>query len=247
MFIPPKLIGHRGVKNLCPENTLDSIKLARQLGLDWVEIDIKVSKDLIPILLHDESLNRTTNGKGLAIDFNYSEIKKFDAGIFFYKHPTKIYIPTLKEILIYCKKYNIGINIELKSNLGFEKENIQAIANLLKNNNFNNTYFFSSFDWESIILMKKYIPNAFYGILIDKFDKNHSLENVLAICNKFNFFCCGFNKNIMSLDVIKEMKKNNLITTIYSDDNLKLIDAKKFWSMGVDSIFIDDPSEFKIS
>ena len=60
----PKLIGHRGVKNLCPENTLNSINQAFDLGLNFVEVDVKISKDNIPILLHDDTLNRTTNGNG---------------------------------------------------------------------------------------------------------------------------------------------------------------------------------------
>ena len=59
-FILPKLIGHRGVKNLKPENTLESITKAFDLGLECVEIDVKVSKDSIPLLLHDDTLDRTT-------------------------------------------------------------------------------------------------------------------------------------------------------------------------------------------
>ena len=74
----PKLIGHRGVKDLCPENTLESILKAFDLGLSFVEIDVKISKDRVPILLHDDTLDRTTNGSGLAIDYDYENIKKLD-------------------------------------------------------------------------------------------------------------------------------------------------------------------------
>ena len=81
----PKLIGHRGVKDLCPENTLESILKAFDLGLSFVEIDVKISKDRVPILLHDDTIDRTTNGSGLAIDYDYENIKKLDAGKFFYK------------------------------------------------------------------------------------------------------------------------------------------------------------------
>ena len=145
MLNPPKLIGHRGVKNLSPENTLNSIELAYKIGLKWVEIDVKVSKDLIPILLHDDTLDRTTNGNGLVIDFTYNELKNLDAGSFFYNHPTKIYIPTLENTLLLCKENNLGLNIELKPNLGFEKKNIEAIANLLRRLSFTNQYFFRNF------------------------------------------------------------------------------------------------------
>ena len=60
--------------------------MAYKLGLKWIEVDVKITKDKIPIILHDDSLDRTTNFKGLAIDFLYEEIKEFDAGLFFYNY-----------------------------------------------------------------------------------------------------------------------------------------------------------------
>jgi glycerophosphoryl diester phosphodiesterase len=244
---PPKLIGHRGVKNLSPENTLSSIELAHALGLEWVEVDIKISQDLIPFLIHDDTLDRTTNGEGPPTNFNYSEIKKLDAGIFFYKHPTKIYMPTLHEVLIFCEKNNMGLNIELKPNLGFEKKNVTAIAKLLSSFNFTNQYYFSSFDWNSLVLMKELLPSAYYGLLIHDFENNIFLSNALEICKKYNFSCCGFNQEIINTDIINEVNMEGLITTIYSEKNLKPNEANELWSKGVKSIFIDDPSEFKIS
>jgi len=81
----PKLIGHRGVKDLCPENTLESISRAFEIGLNFVEIDVKISRDKIPILLHDDTLDRTTNGSGLAIDYDYENIKNLMRENFFIK------------------------------------------------------------------------------------------------------------------------------------------------------------------
>jgi len=118
----PKLIGHRGVKDLCPENTLESILKAFDLGLSFVEIDVKISKDRVPILLHDDTLDRTTNGSGLAIDYNYENIKKLDAGKFFYKENTNIFIPKLEDILSLCINYKGNLNIELKPNKKLKKK-----------------------------------------------------------------------------------------------------------------------------
>ena len=85
----PKLIGHRGVKDLAPENTLDSINEAIKLNLKWIEVDVKISKDHKPFLLHDEYLDRTTSGSGLPYQFNYEQIKKLDAGSWFNKKYSK--------------------------------------------------------------------------------------------------------------------------------------------------------------
>ena len=245
IFSPPKLIGHRGVKNLAPENTLDSIYLANKIGLKWVEVDVKISKDFVPILLHDSTLDRTTNGKGLPVDFNYNDLKKLDAGSHFYNYSTKIFIPTLFQVLTYCQNNKIGINIELKPNLGFEKDNIISIVKIFKNFNLSNDYYFSSFDFNSIIMMKKNLPYTNCGLLIDNFDENISLDNVIEISNKYKFISCGLNKDIINLEIIKKLKKN-LILTVYSGENLKSDEANQLWSMGIQSIFTDDPTDLKI-
>ena len=242
----PKLIGHRGVKNLAPENTIESIKLAKQLGLKWVEIDVKVSKDLIPILLHDDTLERTANNKEFPNKLNYRNIKKLDAGLFFYNKITNIYIPTLSEILLFCSNNNIGLNIELKPNLDFRVENNLAIAKLFSTFPLNIQYYFSSFDLESLISMKKIIPNAYYGFLVDEFTHNLSIDDIIKTCSNFNFFSCGLDKNIINSDIIDKMKKQDLIITSYSQENFTIKEANELWEKGVKSIFIDDPIGFKI-
>ena len=103
-FSLPKLIGHRGVKDLKPENTFESILTAFDLGLECVEIDVKISKDNIPLLLHDDTLDRTTDGSGLVCDYTFEEINKLDAGYYFYKSKTEIKVPSLSSILDLVKK-----------------------------------------------------------------------------------------------------------------------------------------------
>ena len=183
----PKIIGHRGVKDLAPENTLDSIIEAFRIGLKWIEIDVKISKDNIPFLLHDDDFDRTTNGTGIASSYNYSQIKKLDAGKFFYKKDTKIYPPTLKEVLSLCKKNKGGIIIELKPNLGLEKINVEEI---LKITNLFKEYvplYFSSFDLDSCIVVKEISSSNSCGILIHNFN-HYSFEEILKIIEKFKFF-----------------------------------------------------------
>ena len=123
-FILPKLIGHRGVKNLKPENTLESINTAFDLGLECVEIDVKVSQDNIPLLLHDDTLDRTTTGSGLVCGFTFDQINQLDAGYFFYKSKTDIKVPSLRNILDLIKREQKYLNIELKPNKNYEKLNV---------------------------------------------------------------------------------------------------------------------------
>ena len=237
----PKLIGHRGVKNLCPENTLESINKALDLGLSYIEVDVKVSKDEIPILLHDDTLDRTTNGNGLVVNFNYEDLIKLDAGGFFYNKKTDIFIPKLVDVLKLCKTRNGNINIELKPNKSFEKINVRKIIELTKEIE-DVEIFYSTFDIKSFIEISNLFMNSNRSFLLDSFDE-YSLVDFISISENYNANICGLNIEIISKEIIEKIKEKNLLVTVFSENNIGLIDAKECFNIGVDSIFIDDPSE----
>ena len=235
----PKLIGHRGVKDLCPENTLESISRAFDLGLSFVEIDVKISKDRVPILLHDDTLDRTTNGSGLAIDYDYENIKKLDAGKFFYKENTNIFVPKLEDILSLCTNNNGNLNIELKPNKKFEKENVYQIFKITKNIN-QIDIFFSSFDMISILEISKLYPQSIRSFLLDDF-KEYNIDDLISISINHDLKICGLNIDLVTTDIIKKIKESNIAITVYSDKNINLSSANDIFSIGVDSIFVDNP------
>ncbi len=237
----PKLIGHRGVKDLCPENTLESINKAFDLGLNYIEIDVKISKDEVPILLHDDTLDRTTNATGLAINYDYNDLKKFDAGSFFYKKDTNINIPKLSEVLELCKKRKGNLNIELKPNKGFEKLNVKRIIEQTRKfNEFQ--IFYSSFNIDSFIEISECLSSANTGLIIDNFEYQ-SLDDIINISSKYNANVCGFNIDIITNEIIKKIKDNNFFVTVYSNKNINFKEALNCFNIGVDSVFTDDPRE----
>ncbi len=240
-FKLPKLIGHRGVKDLCPENTLESIARAFEIGLNFVEIDVKISKDKVPILLHDDTLDRTTNGNGLAIDYDYENIKKLDAGKFFYKKNTNIFVPKLEDILSLCANNNGNLNIELKPNKNFEKENVDQICKITKNIN-QIDIFFSSFDMISILEISKLYPQSIRSFLLNDF-KKYNIDDLISISINHDLKICGLNIDLVNADIIKKIKETNMVITVYSNKNINLSRANDIFSIGVDSIFVDNPSE----
>lgn len=231
---------------MAPENTLESIIQAFQIGLKWIEVDVKISKDDIPFLLHDENFDRTTNGTGIASSYNYSQIKKLDAGKFFYKKDTKIYPPTLKEVLSLCKKNKGGINIELKPNLGLEKKNVEEILKITKIFEEHVSLYFSSFDLESCIVVKEIILNSSCGLLINDFN-HYSFDSILRIIEKFNFFSCGLSINIINTELVRRLKSMNKLITVFSEKNITNKQAFELWDIGVDSIFSDDPTDILLN
>ena len=241
-FILPKLIGHRGVKNLKPENTLESITKAFDLGLECVEIDVKVSKDNIPLLLHDDTLDRTTNGSGLVCDFTFDQINQLDAGYFFYNLKTDIKVPNLISVLDLIKRKQKYLNIELKPNKNHEESNVK---NVLKEINIisNDRIYFSSFDLASCVILKEHTPYLQCGFLNDDFTK-FNIDETIDICKKYNFFSCGINLNLFSNSVVNQFVENEIQVTVYADNNISKVEAHNLWNNNVTSIFIDDPTEY---
>lgn len=91
--------GHCGAAGYAPENTLASIQKAIELGVDRIEIDIHQSKDSIVVVLHDESVDRTTDGRGIIAEMTYNEIRQLDAGLFFSPEFKGEKIPSFEEVL----------------------------------------------------------------------------------------------------------------------------------------------------
>jgi glycerophosphoryl diester phosphodiesterase len=128
----PPVIGHRGAAGAAPENTLASIKKARELGATWIEFDVKLTKDGHPILFHDDCLERTTDGRGAVAAITLAEIRRVDAGGWFGPAFRGEPVPTLAQALALCAELGLGINVEIKPCPKREIETAQVtVATLL--------------------------------------------------------------------------------------------------------------------
>jgi glycerophosphoryl diester phosphodiesterase len=110
---PVMVIAHRGFSGAAPENTLASFQKAIETSSDMIELDVQLSRDRKLVVLHDEALQRTTNGRGRVVDYTLQELKKLDAGSWFGEQFSGERIPTLKEVLELARG-QILVNIELK-------------------------------------------------------------------------------------------------------------------------------------
>lgn len=110
----PLIVGHRGAKASSPENTLPAIEEAHAQGATWIEFDAKLTKDGVPILMHDETLDRCTNGKGNVADHTLAQIRELDAGAWYGPQFKGTKIPTLEEAMALMAKLGMGFNIEIK-------------------------------------------------------------------------------------------------------------------------------------
>lgn len=121
------IIGHRGASEYAPEHTIPSYEMARELGADYIEIDLQRTKDGVLVAMHDSTVDRTTNGNGEVSSFTLSDLKKLDAGSWFnqkkprYSSPVyeSLRIPSLEEIFQHFGK-EVKYYIELKGTTGIE-------------------------------------------------------------------------------------------------------------------------------
>ena len=127
----PKIIGHRGCASYAPENTLEGLHTAADMGVEWVELDVKLTKDDIPVIFHDDTVERTTNGSGALKDFTLQELKELDAGSWFAEGFYGCTIPTLEEAVDVLLERDLGLNLEIKPCPGREKESAEIALDML--------------------------------------------------------------------------------------------------------------------
>jgi len=119
------VIGHRGAPALAPENTLPSFMKAIELGVDYVEFDVRASSDGELVIIHDEAVNRTTDSKGLVSSYTSASLRKLDAGGWFGEEFRNVRIPTIDEVLRLMKDKTSAV-IHIKHE-GIEDEVLNAV------------------------------------------------------------------------------------------------------------------------
>jgi len=156
----PRVIGHRGAMGHAPENTLAGLEKAAAMGVRWVEFDVKLTADNQIILMHDDDLERTTDGKGRVAGTTLEEIRKLDAGRWFSADYTGEKVPTLDEAMAALAARGMGANVEIKPCKGREAETGAAVAGALANRWMNGPQppFVSSFSTASLAAARDTAP-----------------------------------------------------------------------------------------
>ena len=131
-----RIIGHRGAAGYAPENTLASVRRAAALGVHWVEVDAKLSAGGHAILMHDDTLERTTNGRGPVSEASLADLAGFDAGGWFGPEFAGERVPSLDQFLDACTELGLRANIEIKPGPGEDAETAHAVAAVLAARNF---------------------------------------------------------------------------------------------------------------
>lgn len=233
------ITGHRGAAALAPENTLASIKKAAEVGVSWVEIDTQLSADGIPVVIHDETVNRCTNGKGKIANLSLAELKELDAGSWFSPEFSGEQIPTLAEACEACLALGLTLNLELKIHHDKQIEPlVNAVVDLLKEKEFPlDKLLFSSFQKRALELCQQQMPSVRRGFICEVWN-DYSLTSIEAS----QPYSVHIDHRILTPTIAKSIKDAGYVLKIWTLN--KADKAQHFFDMGVDNIITDTPDKF---
>ena len=155
-----KIFAHRGASGYAPENTLEAFALAITQGADGIELDVQLTKDGIPVVIHDETIDRVTEKTGWVKDYTLNELKELTVLGNKFPEYSSSKIPTLEEVLDAVKASGILVNIELKTGIYWYPKIEQKVADLVKASGMKDKVIYSSFNHYSIQQIKKIVPDA---------------------------------------------------------------------------------------
>lgn len=160
-----KNYAHRGFSGKYPENTLLAFRKAIEAGVDGIELDVQLSKDGEVVIIHDETVDRTTNGKGFVMNYTLAELKELDASAGFVGVYGKNEIPTLREYFELVAPTDIMTDIELKTGLVSYDGLEEKVLALIDEFDMRKRVVVSSFNHYSVLQFKKLAPDVKCGFL----------------------------------------------------------------------------------
>lgn len=215
----PLIIGHRGTPALAPENTIESCKLAVENGANVVENDIYLTKDNQIVIMHDDSINRTTNGTGNVEDYTLEELRQFNANVQFPDKYPDVKIPTLNEYFDTFKNTDVSIFIEIKTT---NPNIIEPLKNLIEQYNVEDQVVLISFSGDQIDRAREAMPWVSIGYLnglnTTSDDPGSSMESIANLIQDDN---ATFNPsyNCVNKEVLDELANRGITAWPWTYNN----------------------------
>ncbi len=232
----PRLFAHRGGGALAPENTIAAMRTGFQCGYHAVEFDVKLSADNQAILLHDDTLERTTNGKGLAKALTLAQLQALDAGSLHSHLFEGERIPTLAATAQFLQQHNMLANVEIKPCNGRDAQTGEAVALECVKLWYGQAVapLLSSFSMEALRAARDAAPSLPIGLLID----TEPDASLLPIMRELNCVSLHTNQKHINEDLLSLFKGEGYRVLCYTVNDPVRIAA--LFALGVDGQFTDN-------
>jgi glycerophosphoryl diester phosphodiesterase len=232
----PRVIGHRGAAAAAPENTLAGMRVAAAQGATWVEFDVRLSADGVPVLMHDDTLDRTTNGRGRVARASLRAIKALDAGAWHGPAFAGEPVPTLEETLAVLLELGLTPNVELKPNPGEAARTAEVALSLTERlwPEDRPAPLVSSFDVECLKAARRTAPALPRGFLWLELPRTWRARMAALECRTVHLW----DRHITPRHAAA-VKAAGYPLAVYSVDDPAR--ARELLSWGVDAVFTDRP------
>ena len=229
-------MGHRGAAGLAPENTLAGFRRAGELGVSWVELDVRITADGVAVLSHDESLFRATGLRRKVVRASRADIAGLDAGAWFDKAFRGEPLPTFEQAMRVLARLKIGVNVEIKRHPGSEDRVVDAVAGILAD-----VWpaaapppLLSSFDPAMVAAARDRLPHLPRALIAERLPRTWQ-----SWADSLGCFSLHLNwkaVNAARAAAIHDAGYRLAVYTVNDETN-----AHRLWSMGVDSVISDRP------
>lgn len=230
------IVSHRGAAALAPENTLAAMRIAIEQGVDFVETDVQLTSDGVPVLLHDPTLDRTTNGSGPLAQRTFAEVRALDAGSWFGGDYAGEPVPSLEEFLDLLDASNVRALVELKG--PWLPEQLEQVAALLQSRYMVNRVALQSFDEETLRGLQQVAPQFARVMLTRDWS-----EDTVLLARELEVSAVGGRPKLIErdLNLLAELRETGIGSLAYTLNKAKRWDHAI--ERGIDLIVTDDPVE----
>ena len=229
-----KNFAHRGFCGKYPENTMLAFRKALEAGVDGIELDVQLTKDGHVVIIHDETVNRTTNGTGLVVEYLLEDLQKLDASSIFAGQMGFNPIPTLREYFELVKDSRIVTNIELKTGVNQYPGMEAKVLDLIREFKLEDRIIISSFNHHSVMRMKAMAPELVYGFLADTW-----ILDAGAYTKSYDVPCYHPSVNMMTQEIVDELKANGRVINVWTVNKEEQI--RDLYKKGIDCVIGNFP------
>lgn len=238
MSVLPRFVGHRGARGSAPENTLASIRRAAALGAPWVEFDVKLTSDGHAILMHDDTLERTTNGSGPVAARSWEQVRRLDAGAWFGTQFAGERVPDLAQTIALLAELGLGANVEIKPCPGRERETGAAVARQVERlwPKSLPPAVLSSFSETSLQAALEAAPQVMRGLLVTDIPVDWQTRMQRLQCVALHV-----GERQLVRPAVEDVKRHGVPMLAYTVNTRERADL--LWSWGVDCLVTDWPEK----
>jgi glycerophosphoryl diester phosphodiesterase len=229
-----QITAHRGASGLAPENTMVAMVKAMEIGSDFSELDVQETADGMIVLMHDDSLQRTTGLEAGMWERTFDELNSLEAGAWFSEEFKGEPIPTLKSI-IDSVRGKMKLNIELKMN-GHQKLLTEKVVKIVEEENFIDKCILTSFDFSEVRKIRQLNKTIKIGYIFSKMPED---EDVFTA----DVDLLSVNKKLVTEDFVKKAHANNKEVHVWTVNQAE--DMHKLITLGVDNIITNYPNVLK--